>query len=297
MAITDLALAIVSIPDRSIVLNWTAPLLSEQALYYNQDGGSWTYWKTVGAGVGSTYDGLLTANIKYGYYIHLYGPPQSDSNAVYIGFYSDTITETATTTESLSDSVYEPGATDLTDTIVETVNVTEVFTESITSSDTITETITVTDQVSDSQTVATDFAYYIASTDGKVFIYDSAYKSDNSVSILSSWESKVTDFSDAYPEAVGKWKTIYRIPITYVDKEANLTVIVSVSTDGGATWTTSAKYTVGTGDGMTKDTYFDFIKTGQYFKFRIELPSANKIFQLLGMGVEFLPCGDAFPIT
>lgn len=289
----NLALTVIDIPTRRIRLTWNAYLGAAQHLYYNEDGGSWHFWQTVGANVSSMTDAPLTANIKYGYYIVTGVTDEESSSAVYGGFYTDTITETVGLTESLSDSVY--GSNE--DIIVETVFVTESLTEAMTASDTITETITVTDQVIDSQTVRTTFAYYLASMDGKVFIYDAAYKSDNGVSILSSWESKVTDFSDVYPEAVGKWKTIYRVPITYVDKEANLTIIVSVSTDGGATWTSSAKYTVGTGDGMTKDTYFDFIKTGQYFKFRIDLPSTNKIFQLLGMGVDFVPCGEAFPIT
>ncbi len=294
----NLARTVTDIPNRSILLTWDCYLLAEHHLYYNEDGGSWIFWKTVGNNVSSTTDGPLNTNIKYGYYIVTGIGNELSSSAVYIGFYSDTITETATTTESLSDSVGEPPSpTSFEDTIVETINITESLTEAISSSDTITETITVTDQVSDSQTCRTDFAYYIASTDGKVYVYDEVYKSDNGISILSSWESKVTDFGDVYPEAVGKWKTIYRVPITYVDKEANLTMVVSVSTDGGATWTSSTKYDVGTGNGMTKDTYFDFIKTGQYFKFKIELPSANKTFQLIGMGVDFIPCGEAFPIT
>jgi hypothetical protein len=156
--------------------------------------------------------------------------------------------------------------------------------------DTLSDTITFSTGSQSSQTIKTAFEYYLGMSDGTVHGTDSDLKSDNGASITSTWETVETDLGVA-----DTYKTVHKVSVKYVDKSANLSMAVSISNDGGKTWTSST-HTVGTGDGRTHSKIFWFIKTGQFFKFKIELASADDTFQIIGMDVDFLQCGEVIEL-
>jgi hypothetical protein len=74
-------------------------------------------------------------------------------------------------------------------------------------SDTITDTMYVSDFAVDAKEIITNYAYYVATADGKVYEYSGFYKSDAGTSIAANWESKDTDFADQNIEWANRRKS------------------------------------------------------------------------------------------
>ena len=132
---------------------------------------------------------------------------------------------------------------------------------------------------------------YLGSDTGKVYTYDADYESDDGENITAIYVTKVMDFADQLPQYIDKDKTIYKVKLIYKDLEADTAIKVYLSNDGGETWSSSTK-TIGTGDGGTKHQDYDFISTGQFFQFKVENISADKIFCYLGLYIFFTPGGE-----
>lgn len=196
--------------------------------------------------------------------------------------FSDTETDIC----SISDSKTEGVSSVCTDVC----SVVDSKTEGVSS--TCTDTCNVTDSQAGSQSVKSLFVFYWGTSDGYVHTYSDAYKSDNGASILSSWRSKTTDFSELEPSLAGKWKTVYRIKVLYRDLESSTPAIVSISNDCGSTWTSYTK-NLGTATLATQSRdYWVTPMTGEFFEFKIEFPSTDKTFQFLGFEIEFEPFGE-----
>jgi len=122
-------------------------------------------------------------------------------------------------------------------------------------------------------------------------MYNKNYKSDAGSSIVSSWRSKTTDFTEQYPDLINQFYTVYGARLIYVDKIADTPVTLYYSTDGGVTWTPVGTNTVGTGNGATKSTEFYFIETSNFWDFKIESGSTDKEFQWVALELDFMPRG------
>ncbi len=284
-----------AVSDDEIQITWTNNDTYQYIYIYWNYAGSYSFMRSE-PGSSTGYTDVLAdihKNLAISYKVTgVYWGVESDysSEGGPAGCWYDDVTEALTATEATPDEAIAVGAS-----IYESVGITETVTDSAAIPDTVSETISVTDTQQSAQTIRTDFAYYWGSTDGNVYVTSDTYKSDNGTSIQSTWKSKVTDFSDISPEFTNKWKTIYYVKLTYIDKEASTPVWFYYSTDE-STWTSINK-TLGSGDDTVKDTYFHFIKTGMYFQFRVEWPSANKTFQFLGIEAFWLPSSEAFVIA
>jgi hypothetical protein len=206
--------------------------------------------------------------------------PSDPTSELTITMWGDTITDTATTSDTVA------GLQTYKDTINDSVGVATLPLSVITWTSTITDTATATDSFSDAISIKTNFDYYIGMYNGTVHATRSSYLSDNTASITSIWETVETDLG-----MPNKFKTVHRANLKYVDKSASMLVSVSVSIDGGQTWTPAQK-TVGTGDEKTSSKWFYYNMTGEYFKFKVELASADKEFQIIALDIDFLPCGE-----
>ena len=214
------------------------------------------------------------------------------TDTVTIEHYLDTATETVTGSDIVVDGTGGTGQ----DFFTETITMTDTATDGSAYGQINSETITMTDTLEDSFLNSTNVAHYVGSAAGTAYRYSSDYYGDAGSVIRSFWKSKKLDFFDQYPQFLDAWKTLYRIKMIYVDKSADTSVTLYLSTDGGVTTTTQTK-TLGNGDGTTKETYFYMIKTGRYFNFWIEHVSATNAFQWLSLEAEFTPSGDFFPMS
>lgn len=255
-------------------------------IYYNEDGGAWNLWRTIGGGAWSWDDGPLTLNKRYGYYAHRIGQGD-DSNEVYMTFFGDTITEALHLADSFTDA-HAMGII-----VIESLHFTDSLTDMAAFSDTITETLTLSDSNISSSTLKTDFAHYWGSEAGVVYITGPAIYSDDGAIITSYWKSKDTDFSDVYPELSNQRKTLYQVQVTYVDHYANTNMTVSVSNDSGSTWESKTK-TVGTGSLEQKVAFFYFVMSGQVEQVKVQSSSTAHHFQITGIELFFLPNGENY---
>ena len=106
------------------------------------------------------------------------------------------------------------------------------------------------------------------------------------------WTSKPLDFSEADQSDSNKNKTVYLVQLEYDDTYAAAPVIISLSTDGGTTWTTSSE-SVGTGDLTSKIKDFHFAGvTGKYITLKISSTSATKGFTWTGIIIHYLSRGE-----
>ncbi len=232
-------------------------------------------------------------NVTLTYRVRGYVGAWSDwSDTTTIEHYLDESTETITGSEVVVDDT--AGTTS--DTVTETITITDTATDGSAYGQINSETITITDTLEDSVLITINTAHYVGTSVGNVYRYGADYLSDAGSTIRSFWKSKKIDFFDQYPQFLDAWKTLWRVKLIYVDKTANTTVNLYVSTDGGTTMTVKSK-TLGTGDGITKEAYFWFIKTGRYFNFWIEHVSTTNAFQWLSLEAEFTPAGDFFPMS
>lgn len=223
-------------------------------------------------------------NIGLQYYAICYLPPFDPSPAtstVTVTRWGDTSTDTVTGSDTAT------GTQTFVDTVSDTVTGATSASVLITWASTASDTVTASDGTTDAQIIKTAFAYYIGMYDGTVHAISPDTLSDNGTSITSIWETIETNLG--IPSV---YKTVYTSALRYVDKTATTPVSVSISNDGGATWSGSAK-SVGTGDGKTHTKKFFWTGiSGEYFKFKVELASTNKEFQIIGLDVDFLVDGD-----
>ena len=145
--------------------------------------------------------------------------------------------------------------------------------------------------VLDAISLKTNYAYYLGDSSGKIYEYSGSYLGDAGATIPSRWESKDTDFSDQDLQISHRSKTIEKMRLHYIDKTEDAVISVSLSTDGGATWTPRTK-TIGTGDGKAKHQDYYSVKSGHMFRFAIENASATDEFLMTGLEIFFTVGGD-----
>ena len=267
---------------------------SEIYIYRKAGSGSYALVKTLTDGSSREWQNYgLSSNTTYTYKLRaLIGKVYTDySNEIARTMWSDTLTDTLVTT----DTADHGGSESDEDTFFDSLTLVDTLSSAVTYADTFTETLTLSDLLIDGQISGPAFKYYIGRTDGDVCIFDTDYKGDAGQIITATYKTKVTDFSDQYYQFADNYKCVYSVKLLYEDLE-EITVTVSVSTDGGATWTDSLA-TIGSGDGRSKAKEFFFIKHGQYFQFKIVHASASTSFKWLGLEVEFEPTGAYYSIT
>lgn len=238
-------------------------------IQYNKGSGWVTYVSELDESTEVYYVDDIVPNTSYNFRLVLYEGliySNTDSSTCW----ADTITDEVAVSESVSD--YATGGT---------------------VSDTITDTVYMSDFIADATDIITNYAYYVATADGKVYEYSGYYKSDAGTAITARWESKDTDFADQSIENSDKFKTVEFMRLHYIDKSAGARISVEVSVDGGATWTTETK-SIGTGDNKGKTKDFHFPKTGQIFRFAVESISTSDDFQWAGLEVFYSVGGDYF---
>ena len=272
-------------------------------IYYHQNGGTYSKLADLAADTES-YDDTSTSGVVTGYkargYIAAKGY-SNFSNAETVVHYVDSTTVSISVTPAQANTFDGGGGgpAHYEDVIVVNIGVGVEGGDIGTGGDfddTSTNNIGITTLVMDSQTLKTDYKYYLGTSNGQVNEYDKDYLSDNGFSIDSYWRSKAIASFDVFPSLYSNWMTLYQASIRYVDLIANTPIILSVSTDGGIHWESSTTREVGIGDGMVKEEYFYFIKTGAIFEFKIESPSPNKKFQIIGFVGFFVPRSQTFNV-
>ena len=260
--------------EDTIRITWTNPQSYDSIKIWRHDGSGWSRLATLESDATSYDDEDITPNVFYGYKVGtgVEGelPPVIFSNTDYAARWADTITDEIKTSEVVTE--YATG---------------------VTVSDTITDTMYVSDFIVDATDILTNYAYYVATADGKVYEYSGFYKSDGGTAITAQWESKDTDFAEQDIQNSDKFKTVEFIRLHYMDKSAGALIDVRISTDGGASWTTKTK-NIGTGDnkGKTKDFYF--VETGQIFRFSVRSVSTSDEFQWAGIEIFYNIGGTYF---
>jgi hypothetical protein len=111
-------------------------------------------------------------------------------------------------------------------------------------------------------------------------------------SFESKWTSKPLDFSEVDPNDANRNKTVYLVQLEYDDTYASVPVIISLSNDGGTTWTTSSE-TVGTGDltSKIKDFHFSGV-TGKNITLKISCTSSTVGFTWTGIIIHYVSRGE-----
>jgi hypothetical protein len=287
-------LGVAAYPDSNMIsLNWRndGPY-DEIYVYGNSSGGAYSLIKTYTDGSRKAHDHYSRSNnITYGYKLMaLYNDKVLTpySNELTRTLWSGTYTGTATGTDSASHS--GSSSTVVFDECTGTDSVTHV----VTINQIETDTVTGTDSYVDGQSIKVDYAYYVGRADGDVCQHGTDYKGDAGEIITTTYLTKVTDFSDQYPDLADQYKCVYSVKLIYEDLE-NIDVTMHISSDGGATWTDSLQ-SIGTGDGKAKAKEFFFMKHGQYFQFKIVHASASTTFKWLGLEIEIEKTGEYYSI-
>lgn len=278
-------------------------------IWYNEDGGSWTYlaYRT---GSQNAYDHTVSSGKRYGYKLSAVwrcnacagvwywadgtaagsgaNPTftlSSYTTPVYRAIYADSKTGGIAVGGSYADTLFPSGYY-----TTGGIAVGGSSTNILTIANSFTGGIAVGGIYTDAVVTPVNYAYYIGTDDGVVYRFGHDYQGDRGTSISSTWESKTVDFSDMDPVFTGIEKTVYGVTLFYEDKASSADFTISVSTDGGATWT-AASESCGTNTGKVAEKSFFFIQTGHYFKFKITHGSASNDFKWLGLRVEFEPRG------
>jgi hypothetical protein len=157
------------------------------------------------------------------------------------------------------------------DTFSDTVTLSTVFSDTAAYWDIFTDTVFVADDGEGFRTIplVLEYNYYLGSYGGTLYINDDTYHTDNGYGIDAYYVTKQSDFADEYQVCLGRFKTVYRVRLWYTDVSTDSPVIVSVSTDGGETWSSRAR-SLGDGDGREKSAVFDFHITSDTFKFKVQ---------------------------
>lgn len=278
-----------------------------------ESGGAWGTATTLGGTATSYSDFTFSANQKYGYAIQgtISGYGSAESAELLAANWTATITDTLTLTGSVAAagllaSVEVTDTLTLTDTIsvyklavvsvADVLTLTDTTTASSVFNVTISDTLTLSDVVYVAQTIRTNYGYYLAGQPGTTYHHDASYLSDNTTPISCEWRSKRIDFADQDPEALGKWKTLFRVRVHYEDLAANTTLALRVSVDGGTTWTTQSA-TMGTGDLAIKEKDFFFIVTGRMFNFSLISASASNASKVIALEAEYEVGGEYFAVS
>lgn len=110
-------------------------------------------------------------------------------------------------------------------------------------------------------------------------------------------QSKDFDMSDQAPQFQNVFKTVDRVQLEYVDKDASTPVSVSLSTDGGQTWAGTSSRLLGTGSGLSRVADFWFLPiTGKMFRVQVESTSSTKRFVWTGAYLHYEGAGPYFEI-
>ena len=240
------------------------------------------------------YDYAISNNVRYGYKVRYMddSDPGTFSGSLYLTLFLDEDDDTIELDESTSDN------SEIGDIYTDTIELSESASGTGASSDSASDTMVMFDEAGGAFTLTleTDYGYYFGDFSGNIYYENEAYGSDNGTAINAYWLSKETDFSDIDEDAISRFKTVYKARLFYVDRTAGTAVIVSVSNDGGTTWT-SAGRNIGTGDDTTKSIEFFFIKTGDTFQFKVDHNDTTGKFQWLNLEVFYSVGGDYFQIS
>jgi hypothetical protein len=110
-------------------------------------------------------------------------------------------------------------------------------------------------------------------------------------SFAAYWRSKPMDMAELGDG--DRLKTVYVVQLEYEDTYSAIPTIVSLSTDGGTTWTTSTE-SVGSADETSKFVNFYFAGvTGKYITMKISVTSSTKGFTWTGIKLFYVPRGEA----
>ena len=141
---------------------------------------------------------------------------------------------------------------------------------------------------------APDLVYYLNAN-----IYSNDSLADGAYAIPCWWRTKLIDLGDVNKDYVDLFKTIQRVILEYLDKEADTNVTISISTDGGITWSPVTKE-LGTGDHAIKfaDFYFHNFEniTAKGIEIKFENTSTDEDFQFNGMTASFILGGPWFEV-
>jgi len=293
-------LATHTLGTQTIVVSWTNQENYYRIQLYNSvDGPGFSSYKTWTVSRESFDDTGRTNNIAYGYRVRgstLDAQSQevwSDfSNDAYITLYADTADDTIELDEDTTDQTW------IGDVGTDTIELDESASGGGVIVDSTTDGITLLDSPGDifTLTLETNYGYYFGDFSGKIYYESDEYGSDDGTAINAYWLSKDTDFADIDEDALSRYKTVYKARLFYVDLTAGQSVVISVSTDGGTTWTPSGR-NIGTGDGTIKSTDFFFIKTGDVFQFKINHDADSGKFQWINMEVLYSVGGDYFEVA
>ena len=256
---------------------------------------SW-HIETLGGTDEEWYDTGLSDNdethYKVRYYLNAADQWSDWSEEVDVTAWYSLDTNTTAVTQAINQTVQSPGV--LANNVIEYAGCRESITSQSVMGTTDTNTTAVFDYNESSQTIKTNFAYYLCTLRGGVYEYSTSYKGDAGNIFPCIYESKDTDFGDQNPQLTDRNKTVWAIKLHYEDLE-EATFTVGISTDGGATWTTVNK-TVGSGTERAASTTFHFHVTGQRFKFRIQHGVADETFKLTGMEIEYEDAGEHWDV-
>ena len=277
-----------------IGLQWQNNGLYDNIWIQKDEGSGWVTIDDELEGGFETYtDSAVTQNVRINYRVAGQDGPSGTwtawSNTNTAGCFADTLTEALTVTDSLSEVAITG------DIFLDTFSMSDILDEAGVYADTFTEAFTVSDYLLDSETIRTNYAYYLGASTGDVYEYSGDYKGYAGDAIESRWESKDIDFSDQLPYLRGFFKTIYGARLYYVDLDADTQVGVGYSTDGGATWKMETK-TIGAGSGVFNTVDFHFMVTTYNLRVAIVHSSANKRFQWTGIKLFIAESGEFFEI-
>jgi hypothetical protein len=251
-----------------------------------------TVYSVTSKPVKSSYDDAgLAVGTTYAYRVRYKctacGVQSAWSDEATVSFVSDTATDALAIVEKVEEYPVPGG-------YLEKLGLKEEVEDGLVFIETFTDKLGLEEEVRHGSTAKTEYAYYVGTVDGHVnrFSFDSL--SDDGVSIKTSWRSKKLDFADQDPRSFGRWKTVYNVRLTYVDRGVHV-VVVFVSTDGGLTWETSSR-SLGSDSETTKTADFYFIKTGKFFNFKVECSSTDSTFEWTGFEIEYESLGEYFDV-
>ena len=274
-----------------IQLQWLSTESYDSIQIQSDEGSGWALIYDGNDGEAHT-DESVTQNVNIVYRIRgkdLDTGEWSDWVAESAGCYADTLTVAF----SLADTLSDVGQTG--DIFLDTFSMSAILDESGVYDETFTETFSLSDYLLDSQSLRTNYAYYLGSSAGNVYEYSGDSKSYAGDAIESRWESKEIDFSDQLPQLRDFFKTIHRARLYYIDLDADTQVGMGYSTDGGAIWTMETK-TIGTGSGAFSTVDFHFTATIYSLRIAIVHSSADKRFQWTGCKLMVESAGEFFEI-
>ena len=277
-----------------IGLQWQNYGMYSDIWIQKNEGSGWVTITDTYDGGDQTYtDADVTQNVVINYRVAGFdgraGEWTAWSNSSPAACYADTLTDAFTVTGSIGELAVTG------DIFLDTFSMSDILDEEGTYADTFTEAFTVSDYLLDSESIRTNYAYYLGASTGDVYEYSGDSQGYAGDAIESRWESKEIDFTDQLPRLRGLFKTIYGARLFYVDLDADTQVGIGYSTDGGATWKMGTK-TIGTGSGVFKAVDFHFIVTTFNIRIAIVHSSSDKRFQWTGIKLMVSDSGEYFEI-